>query len=645
MNPMKRGRRPQNPAPRGGGAHPCAWHRAAAGRGTPGPYPEPGAPNPFRSEKVDRPFQFRRAAAEGLFVQQDEAPRRAPLDRTPADDAPGDVAVPPTDGMRPAPPPPRARLRPLTRRAHERVPGATAARLERQAFGATGHPQPIAAAVSILPGASMPAAVTPLAGGADLDVLLGDEELGCAPGRHRRPSPFWALLQYLPGFRSVDPASWDDVEDEDHEADEAKDAGTVASDAAAELDDADAAAADADADDPDADADDPDADANEGFEDEFDDAFDEVDGAGTRPGEPELADLRREPSASRRPEPIEAYVPPPRSQSDEEPELGRRRPGASPAVRAGLRAAARRIEEAPDPATIARVACEEAARLVEADVTAFVLRSVEGPRVLWLHPGGPDADGLWGPATLAALLRVAQPVRRVVEGDPLAGGAATALLSMPVPSGGAVAGSLLARRHDEHVFTAGEQDVLGRIARMAGAALRAASRPAARGALDDDPVTGLPLARRFTADVEAAIRASQRQAIPVSLVAAHVDGLGRVRTDLGGPIADEVLQTLATALGAVLRVGDLAYRIGPDEFAVLLPATDATGLPQVLSRLEAVAAETFDQLALPGARRPLALRTSPVPTDELAVLGGSVVDATLKALELDRQKVRWAPTR
>jgi diguanylate cyclase (GGDEF)-like protein len=272
-----------------------------------------------------------------------------------------------------------------------------------------------------------------------------------------------------------------------------------------------------------------------------------------------------------------------------------------------------------------------------------VLRAVEGPRVLWLHPGGPDAEGLWGPATLAALLRVAHPVRRVVEGDPLAGGAATALLSMPVPSGGTLAGSLLARRHDERVFTAGEEDVLGRLARMAGAALRAASRPAPRAVQDDDPVTGFPLARRFTADVEAAVRASQRQGIPVSLVAAHVDGLARVRTDLGAPTADEVLQSLANALQRVLRVGDLAYRIGPDEFAILLPATDDTGLPQVRERLEAVAAEAFDDLALPGARRPLALRTSEVPAQEIAVPGRSVVDTSLKALELDRQKVRWSP--
>jgi hypothetical protein len=107
-------------------------------------------------------------------VQQDEAPRRAPLDRTPPEDGPGDVVMPATEEPRPAPVLPRRRISPLTRRAHVRVPDTTAAELERLAFGATGHPHMIAAAVSVLPGTGLPAAVAPPVGGADLDALLRD---------------------------------------------------------------------------------------------------------------------------------------------------------------------------------------------------------------------------------------------------------------------------------------------------------------------------------------------------------------------------------------------------------------------------------------------------------------------------------------
>ena len=94
------------------------------------------------------------------------------------------------------------------------------------------------------------------------------------------------------------------------------------------------------------------------------------------------------------------------------------------------------------------------------------------------------------------------------------------------------------------------------------------------------------------------------------------------------------------SVARVLRVGDVAYRIGEDEFALLLPATDGAGVPAIRERLEAVTAEVVAGLALPGSPRQLALRTADVPLDAVRV-GGDVVDAVTRALELDRQKVRW----
>lgn len=555
-------------------------------------------------------------------MQQDEAPRGAPRGRTSAADV-DDVdrgVVPVADGARRGALP-RTRTRSLTRRAHVRVPGTTAGRLERLALGAADA-MPLAAAVSVLPGAALPVAPPAFVGGADLDTVLAGED-GAAPGRHRRPRPVWSLLQHVPGFRSsldedeADAAGLPAVVPPDDDTA----TGTVTP--ARESQEHDDALEELDAD----------------FDDELD--LDDL--------EPETGPIPLDPYDAD-PGPAHPHlaghdhsVPAPRPQPEEPAHLRRRRRSPAPAVRAALQVAARRIEEAADAPTIARITCEEAARLLRADVTALVLRAVEGPRVLWLHPGGPDAEGLWGPATLAALLRVGHPVRRVVEGDPLADGEATALLTVPVPTGGSLAGALLARRRDDRIFTTTEQDVLSRLARMAGAALRVVSRPAPRGGQSDDPVTGLPLGRRFTADVEAAVRTCQRQGIPVSVVALHVDGLARLRTDLGEPSADEVLGSLATMLRGLLRVGDLAYRIGPDELALLLPATDAAGLPSVRQRLEAVAADVFDELSFPGDRRPLALRTAAVPTHGL-VPGRSVVDAAVRALELDRQKVRWSPS-
>ena len=534
----------------------------------------------------------------------------------------------------PTEPLPAPRVRPLTRRRHVRVPGATAGGVERLAWhGGEVEPESTVAAVSVVPGASLPARAVPRPrpAGADLDALLAGEELGCRPGRHRRDSAAWALLRSVPGWRPSPPARDGDAEPvptEPVHAEPVPAEPVGAEPVSAEPAHAHVAAA-------------PelttlelpvlDLPAPELPAPALPPAAPEV----SPPAEPVLpaTDLEDEIAAA-------AGLPVPPQRAAAQAPWFRRRRTPAPSLRAEIQAAGARLQGVSGQAGIARVAAEEAARLVTADVAALVLRTVEGPRILWLHPGGPESGDVWGPATLGALLGVGHPVRRVVEGDPLADGGATALLSVPVPSGGAIAGTLLARRHDPRAFTPVEQDLLSRLGRMTGAALLAAARRTAfeRGELDD--VTRLPGGRRLTGDVAAAVRTADRSGMPVGVLAAHVHGLARLRTDLGAPVADEVLGGLARALGAVLRVGDVAYRIGEDEFALLLPATDDAGVPAVRERLEAVAAEVFDALTLPGPARQLVFRTAVVPLDGVRA-GADAVDAATRALELDRQKVRW----
>ena len=52
-----------------------------------------------------------------------------------------------------------------------------------------------------------------------------------------------------------------------------------------------------------------------------------------------------------------------------------------------------------------------------------------------------------------------------------------------------------------------------------------------------------------------------------------LDGLKKVNDTDGHLAGDLYLRALATALAGVLRSGDEAYRIGGDEFVVLLPET------------------------------------------------------------------------
>ncbi len=293
----------------------------------------------------------------------------------------------------------------------------------------------------------------------------------------------------------------------------------------------------------------------------------------------------------------------------------------SPRQRKLLREASRTLEGLLERGEIARTAAAEAAALVEADTAALVVRSVEGPRVLWQHPDGEEPADIWGPATLGALLTVGVPVREVVEGDPLVDYGATALLVVPVPSAGMLAGAVVARRLTPRSFSPAEEDALARLARMAGSALDAASRrgyvAAGTGA---DPATGFWPRERLLGDLRAALRSAQQHGMPVTMLIAGVVGLGTRRKAKGRRAAEEVLREVSSAVVDTLRVGDVPYRFGHDELALLLPGTDEPAAEAVAERLREMVPAGAD-----GAQ----LRTATVPVQGIAE---DVVLAAVRAL-------------
>jgi diguanylate cyclase (GGDEF)-like protein len=96
-----------------------------------------------------------------------------------------------------------------------------------------------------------------------------------------------------------------------------------------------------------------------------------------------------------------------------------------------------------------------------------------------------------------------------------------------------------------------------------------------------DPLTGLPNRRAFEARVTREIES----ALGFALVLCDMDNLKRVNDTHGHDAGDEALQLLAAALQSQLRRSDEAYRIGGDEFAVILPAANRLDAERVLRRL------------------------------------------------------------
>jgi diguanylate cyclase (GGDEF)-like protein len=113
-----------------------------------------------------------------------------------------------------------------------------------------------------------------------------------------------------------------------------------------------------------------------------------------------------------------------------------------------------------------------------------------------------------------------------------------------------------------------------------------------------DPLTGLYNRRLFGESFEKELNRARRYGLPLGIVIMDLHRFKEVNDKYGHPRGDEVLRAAATTLQKALRTSDSAFRIGGDEFALLLPQTDAAQAIALSSRIETVFAETLRPLQL-----------------------------------------------
>jgi diguanylate cyclase (GGDEF)-like protein len=108
-----------------------------------------------------------------------------------------------------------------------------------------------------------------------------------------------------------------------------------------------------------------------------------------------------------------------------------------------------------------------------------------------------------------------------------------------------------------------------------------------------DPLTGLPGRREFEQRLAEALADGRRHGRPPGLILCDLDHLGAINRERGRAAGDRVLTAAAWRLRRAAGQGDLACRIGGDEFALILAAGSAAG---------ALAAAVCEELrqALPG---------------------------------------------
>jgi diguanylate cyclase (GGDEF)-like protein len=106
-----------------------------------------------------------------------------------------------------------------------------------------------------------------------------------------------------------------------------------------------------------------------------------------------------------------------------------------------------------------------------------------------------------------------------------------------------------------------------------------------------DPLTGLYNRRLFAEYFEKELNRARRYGSPLGIVILDLHRFKEVNDKYGHPRGDEVLKAAANTFQKALRTSDSAFRIGGDEFALLLPQTDPDQALALSRRVEAVFAE------------------------------------------------------
>lgn len=100
-----------------------------------------------------------------------------------------------------------------------------------------------------------------------------------------------------------------------------------------------------------------------------------------------------------------------------------------------------------------------------------------------------------------------------------------------------------------------------------------------------DALTGIPNRRAFYDLAGLEMSRNRRYKHPFTVAYLDIDNLKMVNYRLGYNTGDSLLQTVARTIKGNIREVDVVSRFGGDEFALLLPETNAESAQVVLSRL------------------------------------------------------------
>jgi diguanylate cyclase (GGDEF)-like protein len=143
-----------------------------------------------------------------------------------------------------------------------------------------------------------------------------------------------------------------------------------------------------------------------------------------------------------------------------------------------------------------------------------------------------------------------------------------------------------------------------------------------------DPLTGLFNRYHFEATLKREIARCRRYVAPLSLLLVDVDRLKPLNDRFGHQAGDRALNRVATAIQKSLRTTDIGSRIGGDEFAIILPDTDAVSGLIVATRIRRnVVADASSMVTVSGGLVELPRVATEASSDQLMIVADQALYA------------------
>ena len=172
-----------------------------------------------------------------------------------------------------------------------------------------------------------------------------------------------------------------------------------------------------------------------------------------------------------------------------------------------------------------------------------------------------------------------------------------ALITIPLVARDSIKGALnIYRLGDDASFDDDEFELAKRFGDAAALALdNAQIRARLEHQAQTDPLTGLFNHRAFHERLRQALAEASRSHDVISLLMLDIDDFKRVNDVYGHGAGDEILRSLADTLKDAVRASDVVYRLGGEEFAIVIASRSPESAEQLANRLvERVGATEFN---------------------------------------------------